>query len=217
MGNLFLSLAFVFKALTPLPTDGYTDSLGHYIWLEGVEEIYLSPAGRSWYRVAEDKDLWQEAMTIREANLEALELLGFDSLFSQESLFLYTQDNLLFTKLSHLSLPDSFIGGWKPAFNSDTWTRQARTSTKLKVGKRRTGLVLKFYPQKGGIPGAHALGLVKKGFFAHSFEAAMEMLERLWIKIKPGTHPHADPVYDMHLKNSRKLLKKVKAGKRIDS
>lgn len=207
----FLSSSCCFSA----PYDGYTDSLGHYLWLEEVtDSVHVDLQGQKWYKIAEDKALWLEAMTIRKANLLALQTLGCDSLQANKDLFLYYQSNPLFTKESHLLHYTAYIQEWKKAINSDNWSRTARKSQHLKPFGKRTSLVLKYYPQKANIPNIQALGMVRKGFIPHCWEAFLEISESLMKKISGNQDIHHDLLFDLHLRNAQKFLRKYEKGLR---
>ncbi|MCI4667392.1 MAG: hypothetical protein MRZ79_04465 [Bacteroidia bacterium] len=187
--------------------------MGNYTWIEHAHtHVHKDSTGKKWYKIADSKALWEEAMFILKANTLALNCLEDDSLQASIVIQTYKQSNPLFTKLSHLSQPDLHIQKWNKAINSDNWTRTARKSMHVKVHGRRTGLVLKYYPQKGKIKEIHAIGLVRKNFFAHWGEAFFETFEALVKKVARNDDPQADPIFDMHLRNAKKLIRKYEKG-----
>lgn len=185
---------------------GYTDSLGRYKWLTNDMVKYEMAEGKSWYLVSENKKLWQEAICIRNANIQALILLGFDSLTFHQDIFLYPENSVLFTKLSYLQNSYLYIGNWKKALNSEQMRKTAKKSKKLKVCDKSTRLVLKHYAFKAG--DVNALGIVRKGFIAHSFEASMELMDAFTHLLFARRNPHQDLLFDAHIRNAKRLLKK---------
>lgn len=151
-------------------------------------------------------DYWTEATAIRNSNILALVALGFDSVMVVKDVHIYEENSVLFTKLSQLNNYDFYIKDWKHSFNSEDFKFSANKSDQIVVNSKKTHLVLKFYPSKGGYNGAYAIGLNKKGFIPHSFEASMEIFEMIVKKVSGNKNPNSDPIYDMHLKNSNKLL-----------
>ena len=186
---------------------GYTDSLGSYEWFDETNATsFLDSSGQEWFKITENNELWEEAVTIRRANILGLVLLGFDSVRVSKDVFLYDETSSLFTKLSRLKHQSEYTQHWKPALNSETLQRDSKKSNRLKSNRGKTDLVLKFYPQKANIKNVDAIGLSKKGFFKHGFEASLEIFELLIKKISCNKKPHSDPIFDMHLRNSKKLL-----------
>lgn len=188
----------------------YTDSLGSYCWFDqGNNESFTDSNGKNWFKITENRSLWDEAILIRTANIYALILLGFDSVKVAKDVFMFDEGSPLFTKLSHLRHGPDYVENWKMAFNSDSFRKDANKSVRIKSAFFRTDMVLKFYSQKAKMPNIDAIGLTKKGFIKHSFEAGMEIFELVVKKISGNKDPNKDPIFDMHLRNSQKLLKKV--------
>ncbi len=53
------------------------------------------------------------------------------------------------------------------------------------------------------------LDYVVKEFVRHSFEAMMEISEVIYKKIISNNDPNYDPIYDMHFRNAKKIIKKI--------
>ncbi len=182
----------------PQGLDGYSGSNGAYVWFEKMNAESFSDINHvEWTKVTSDKQKWDEAMTIRDANIEALVSLGFDREQVIQDVRLYNGDSPLFTKESHLLNPEQYVTSWKSNLNSATGKADALVSGKL----FDASLQLKFYSVKGGIDNANSLGLVRFGVH-HFVEAGLEILER-------GLFPkkaNEDPLYDMHLRNAQLYL-----------
>ena len=179
--------------------DGYESATGDYKWFEDRHESsFVDDNGTSWSRITDNKNDWDEATTIREANIEGLINLGYDRKEVENDVRLYNGDNPLFTKESHLLNPDKYITSWKNSYNSGGKGGITKTSPEIKG----TGYSLKFYSEKGGQKNANSLGIVKSSILGHLYEFARERYEEM---MYPGTAV-SDPSYDMHYDNARGLL-----------
>ena len=187
------------KYFDPKGLDGYSGSNGEYVWFDKMDVESFSDINHiQWTRVTSDKQKWDEAMTIREANIEALVSLGFDRTQSSQDVRLFDESSSLFTKESLLLNPEQYIATWEPSLNSATMKTDALTSNEVDG----SGYQLKFYPQKGSDSSANSLGLIKANQFTHKVEAAIEAFERIVF----GNQADNDPIYDMHVKNARGFL-----------
>jgi RHS repeat-associated protein len=179
--------------------DGYKDGEGNYVWFDDEsKQSFTDDNGKSWERVTGDKDKWDEASTIRDANIEGLVELGNDRSEVNADVEMYDEDNSLFTKESKLKNSDHYTADWDPAINSETRNMEAKASGEI----NNSGLELKFYPTKGGQKGANSLGLILVDFLEHAVEAGFEMLER-----KLGKD---DALIDSHVENAKGFLNKKK-------
>ena len=141
----------------PTGPDGYYGSNGEYQWIDSMTANSFSDVNHvEWIKVTSDKNKWDEAMTIREANIEALTLLSFDKDQVSHDVKLYSEDSPLFTKESQLLNHERYTKGWESELNSETMKADALTSGEID----NTGLQLKFYSTKGGEMEANSLGLV---------------------------------------------------------
>ena len=181
--------------------DGYEGSNGQYKWFDNHSEQSFSENGVKWTKVTENKSDWDEATAIRDANIEGLVSLGFDRSQAERDVRLYEGDNPLFTKESQLNNANNYTGSWESSYNSGGET--AYESPEIK----NTGYSLKYYPTKNG--GKKALGIVKRGILGHGLEGVLELLERKVYKQKADS----DPLYDMHYRNARGLLKALRNSK----
>ena len=181
--------------------DGYEGSNGQYKWFDNHSEQSFSENGVKWTKVTENKSDWDEATAIRDANIEGLVSLGFDRSQAERDVRLYEGDNPLFTKESQLNNANNYTGSWESSYNSGGET--AYESPEIK----NTGYSLKYYPTKNG--GKKALGIVKRGILGHGLEGVLELLERKVYKQKVDS----DPLYDMHYRNARGLLKALRNSK----
>lgn len=180
--------------------DGYEGSYGQYQWFDKhTEQSFVDENGVKWNKVTNDQNAWEEATTIREANIQGLESLGYKRSDAERDVRLYDGKDPLFTKESHLLNSQNYTSGWETAINSDEGN--AKQSPEIK----KTGYSLKFYPNKGGRKGANSLGIVQTNGLGHIFEAAMEAFER---KIC-GSSADSDPLYDMHYTNATGLIKRL--------
>ena len=135
------------------PFDGYKDGNGNYVWVENMTtQQFKDDNGVSWERVTGNREAWDEATTIRDANVQALTDLGNDEASVKKDVSLYDGDSELFTKLSKLDNAETYISNWDIKLNSETGTSEAKQSN----GIGKTGLALKFYPTKGGTTSANA-------------------------------------------------------------
>ena len=179
--------------------DGYEGSHGEYRWFSNMENpSFCDTDGVEWTWITSSKEDWKEAMLIREANIEALVSLSFDRNIVSKDVRLYAGDSPLFTKESYLQNANSYINGWRAAFNSETGEMDSFVSGEIE----HSGLQLKYYPQKGGVKQASSLGLVRTAPINHFWEGALERIERLLYLEKADT----DPLYDMHVLNANRLL-----------
>ena len=183
--------------------DGYVSNAGNYQWFWNmVTESFSDISGNSWTWVTNNKEKWDEAITIREANIEALVSLSYDRESVSKDVQLYSGDSPLFTKESYLQNAESYTKNWATAFNSATGAIDSFVSGEI----GNSGLQLKFYPEKGGQREANSLGLVKTGIVLHPLEGFVEMFERVIFKDKADN----DPLYDMHKNNAKQFLKWIK-------
>ena len=175
--------------------DGYEGSNGQYKWFDNHSEQSFIDNNVRWTKVTDNKADWNEATTIRNANIEGLVSLGFDRSQAEHDVRLYDGDNPLFTKESQLNNADNYIGSWERSYNSGGET--AYESPEI----NNSGYSLKYYPTKNG--GNRSLGIVNSGKVGHLIEGGMEWLERKIFGQKADT----DPMYDMHFNNACGLLK----------
>jgi RHS repeat-associated protein len=176
--------------------DGYKNGKGAYVWFEDESrKSFTDNNGDSWEKVTGDKEKWDEASTIRDANIEALTMLGNDNKDVQSDVEMYDEDNVLFTKESKLNNPENYTSEWSDALNSETKTMEAKASGEI----QNTGLEMKYYPTKGGQKDANSIGLVRADKLEHLVEAGFEVLEA-----KLGKD---DALIDSHLDNAKTLLK----------
>lgn len=183
--------------------DGYVSNTGNYQWFWNmVTESFSDISGNSWTWVTNNKEKWDEAITIREANIEALVSLSYDRDDVSKDVQLYSGDSPLFTKESFLQNAESYTKNWATAFNSATGRIDSFVSGEI----GNSGLQLIFYPEKGGQIEANSLGLVKTGIVLHPLEGFVEMLERIVFRDKADN----DPLYDMHKNNAKQFLKWIK-------
>ena len=190
--------------IDPTGKDGYRGSNGDYKWFENKSEktSFVDKNKTKWTWVTGNRDAWNEAITIRKANINALVLMGNDMEQVSKDVQLYPESSPLFTKESHLLDYSKYIEQWHESINSDSMGSEAWASGELES----SGYELKFYPQKNGDPTANSLGLVQIGP-SHIFEAAIEFIERKLF----GNNADNDPLYDMHLKNALGFLEWLKS------
>ena len=180
--------------------DGYKGSNGQYVWFANhTEKTFVDGNGVTWDKVTDNRHDWDEATTIREANVQALVCLGFNRKEVEYDVRLYDGDNTLFTKESQLLHPQKYISNWENAFNSEDESYTAKQSPTIK----NTGYSLKFYSNKGGQKGSNSLGLVKTNELSHFFEGLFEKIE----SVLPNSN--SDPLYDMHYNNASGFLSKL--------
>ena len=179
--------------------DGYEGSNGQYQWFENhSEQSFIDENGMTWNRVTGNREAWNEATTIRDANILGLESLGFDRKGVEQDVRLYDGDDPLFTKESKLNNAQKYTDKWEKAVNSDGGRKTAKQSPEIK----NTGYSLKFYTKKGGRSGANSLGIVKTSGIGHLFEGGLEAIERVLY----GSKADSDPFYDMHYNNAASLI-----------
>ena len=181
-----------------------------YLWFDDLkaEEIATEDSYKSIYfkRVTDNKTKWDEATTIRLANVKGLWALN-PSASSDEiigmwnDVRLYDASNPLFTKESHLLNPEKYTSGWDSELNSETNKHDSHQSKEI----RNTGFSLKLYDTKGGQTDVNSLGVVKSNFIEHVWESGMEIIERLIYKDEADD----DPLNDMHYENAKSLLEKL--------
>ena len=178
--------------------DGYVSNNGEYHWFEEeTNASFYDDSQVQWIRVTGNKKNWDDAIIIREANIEALVSLSYDRDEVSKDVQLYSGDSPLFTKESHLNNAESYIQNWDEALNSATGKKDAFISGEI----GDSGFQLKFYFDKGDIENACSLGLVHTGKLRHYLEAALEMIERTVF-----TKADEDPLYDMHVNNAESFL-----------
>lgn len=185
---------------------GYRDENGNYKWFEEkTDSIFTDEINRKWTKVSENKEKWNRAMTIRNANICALLNLGFDTMKVLRDVQLLSENSILFTHFSKLENCQDYILSWKTAFNSYNFKYSARRSSKIP----KTNLSLKFYLQKANTTNAAALGLVKRNGFRHLLEFTEEILKKFEIKINRLSNENYLDNY-MHLNNAIELLNEKK-------
>ena len=180
--------------------DGYEGSNGQYQWFNNhTVQSFVDKNGVTWNKVTDSQIAWKEATTIREANIQGLVSLGYKRSDVEKDVRLYDGKDPLFTKESHLTNPPKYTSNWETAINSDKG--DAKQSSEIK----NTGYSLKFYPNNGEREGANSLGIVQTRRLGHSFEFAMESIERaIW-----GSKADSDPLYDMHYNNAARLIRRL--------
>ncbi|MBQ3946162.1 MAG: RHS repeat-associated core domain-containing protein [Alphaproteobacteria bacterium] len=180
--------------------DGYYGSNNQYQWFDNhTEQSFVDENGVTWNKVTNNREAWNEAITIRIANIQGLENLGYDRSEAEHDVRLYNEENPLFTKVSHLLDPQKYITKWETAPNSDEGN--AKQSPEIKS----TGFSLKYYPNKGGQKRANSLGIVQTSGLGHLFEAGMEAIEREIC----GSKADSDSLYDMHYNNATGLIRRL--------
>lgn len=185
--------------IDPDGKDGYYGSNGEYRWFSNLStSSFCDDQMIEWAWVTGDWNAWTEAITIREANIEALIELGNDPQQVTQDVHLFPADSGLFTKESQLLNYDTYIKGWENAFNSmrkDAWQSKS-------IGN--SGYKLKYYPQKGnGENDLNAIGLIKSSIAEHFIEAGLEKIESIIF----GERAVKDPVSDMHTTNANGFLR----------
>jgi len=75
--------------------DGYEGSNGQYKWFDNHSEQSFTENSVIWTKVTENKDDWNEAMTVRDANIEGLVSLGFDKSQVEKDVRLYDGNNFV--------------------------------------------------------------------------------------------------------------------------
>ena len=180
--------------------DGYKGRNGQYQWFDKhTEQSFVDENGVTWNKVTNDQNAWKEATTIREANIQGLESLGYERSDAERDVRLYDGKDPLFTKESLLLNSQNYTSNWETAINSDEGN--AKQSPEIK----NTGYSLKFYPNKGGRKDANSLGIVQTSGLGHLFEAGMEAIEREIC----GSKADSDPLYDMHYNNATGLIRRL--------
>ena len=135
----------------------------------------------------------QEQFIISLANIAALYELGGSLGTIRQDLVNYPSSSSLYTKYNKLNNPGRYTVGWSSASNSSPNSSTAFVSPEI----GNSGFQLKYYPEKNGEYGA--LGLVKAGYVEHVFEAALEYLESIDVRLLGFPD---DYLYDMHLFNA---------------
>ncbi len=110
-------------------------------------------------RITDDREKWNEATTIRKANIAGLSVLcpNINKEDIENDVRLYKEDNPLFTKESKLNNGDKYISGWEGAYNSETNAYDSFQSKEI----LETGFSLKFYNTKGGQKDVNSLGIIR--------------------------------------------------------
>lgn len=181
---------------------GYRDANGNYKWFDDKKDtVFIDEFNRKWTKVSENKEKWNRAITIRNANICALLNLGFDTMKVLKDVQLLSESSILFTHFSKLENFQDYILSWKTAFNSYNFKYNARKSSKIP----KTDLSLKFYLQKANTSNSAALGLVKKNYFKHFIEFAGEILKKIELKTNRLSRENYLKNY-MHLNNAIELL-----------
>jgi hypothetical protein len=176
--------------------DGYEGSDGSYVWHDDHhEQSFTDNAGTTWTRVTADKARWNEAMTIRNANILALVDQGFDMQRVKQDVRLLSEGEL-FTKYSQVNNHEFYTKNWTSAFNSDGKTLNALQSPQL----GNSGLALKYYAEKNKV--LNTLGLVKSSTVAHFWEAGWEKVDE-WNRGFGGSD---DYFHDMHYQNANQFI-----------
>lgn len=181
--------------------DGYVGNNGEYKWFDdnSSQGSFTDKFDIEWTWITSDRNAWDEAITIRNANIEALVSLGNDREKVSRDVRLYSGDHPLFTKESRLMQYQEYISEWGKSINSEGAESAAWSSGRI----GSSGYELKFYLQKGGDVNAHSLGLVKSSLLGHFFEASLEMTERMVF----GRKADNDPLFDMHVNNAKGFLR----------
>lgn len=191
---------------------GYKDKDGNYKWFdEKTDSFFVDETNRGWVKVTENKEKWNKAIIIRNANIYALLDLGFDTMKVLRDVQLLTENSILFTRFSKLENFQDYVFYWQNSFNSTNFKFNARKSGKIS----KTDLSLKFYYKKANVANAAALGLVKKGFIQHFSEATLEVLKKYRYKMNRRTFESYLKNY-MHLNNAIELLNQRKLLKDIN-
>ena len=178
--------------------DGYEGSNGQYQWFDNhSEKSFTDNNNVTWSKVTNNRANWNEATTIRNANIEGLVSLGFNRSQVEKDVRLYNVDNQLFTKESKLNNAQNYTKEWTSAKNSGG--PMAAESPEI----NNSGYSLKFYPAKNGEK--NALGITRSDGFFHLIECGLELIERKIFK----DYADKDPLYDMHYGNACGLLKDI--------
>lgn len=190
---------------------GYKDKDGNYKWFDQkTDSFFVDENNRGWVKVTENKDKWNKAIIIRNANIFALLDLGFDTMKVLRDVQLLTENSILFTRFSKLENFQDYIFYWKSSFNSTNFKFNARKSGAIS----ETDLSLKFYYKKANVANVAALGLVKRSFIKHIGEASREIIKKYRYKMNWITVEKYLKNY-MHLNNAIELLNERKLQKDI--
>ncbi|MCC6721266.1 MAG: hypothetical protein IT243_03625 [Bacteroidia bacterium] len=190
---------------------GYRDQNGNYKWFyDKTDTSFIDEYNRKWTKVTENKEKWDRAVTIRNANICALLNLGFDTLKVLRDVQLLNENSILFTHFSKLENCQDYIFSWKNAFNSHCFKYNARKSSKIPM----TDLALKFYLSKANTNNTATLGLVKRNFLKHCFEFTGEIIKKFKIKLRHLSPENYLKNY-MHLNNAIELLNEKKMQNEI--
>ena len=181
--------------------DGYKDGQGNYKWFDEHTEASFTEGNSTWTKVTSNKSSWNEATTIRNAVIAGLVKLGNNEANVKKDVNLFSSSSPLFTKEVQVSNAGKYTSGWEQEYNSETGKYDASQSTNI----NNTGYSLKYYPTKGGVKGANAMGLVKYYLVDHTIESGMEYVERLLF----GSSADNDPISDMHYGNAKGFLNSV--------
>ena len=189
---------------TGMSYDGYEDGNGNYQWFDNHTEASFTEGNTTWTKVTDNKQAWNEATTIRDAVVTGLVQLGNNEAEVKKDVGLFPANSPLFTKEAKLNNADKYTSGWDSKYNSETKTNEASQSSDIS----NTGYALKYYPTKGGMQNANAIGVVSSNSTAHLIEAGIEFIERAIF----GTKADKDPISNMHGGNARGFLNRINGG-----
>ena len=186
------------------PTDGYEDGKGNYVWFDNeTAASFTDEYGKSWSKVTGKKGEWNEATTVRDANVKALVELGFNEKEAKQDVRLQPGDSKDFTKHSKLENQEKYTSKWEKALNSEDLLNGDLSKAFSRSAKQEeipnSDYSLKFYPDKSGEKNINALGLIQSSFFPHVEEAAFEILDMVIRKVFNGRD---DTLIDMHADNA---------------
>lgn len=203
---LFFAFTLWWQTIDAKPLAGYKDSCGNYKWFEQCNDSNMVDSNQhAWTLVTHNQEKWNKAITIRNANIYALLLLGFDTLRVLKDVQLLQPNSILFTRFSRLENFEYYVSQWKNAFNSNNFTFNARLSSAISDTK----LSLKYYGSKANITNVSVIGLVKRNFFQHLDETMIELFKKYSYRFDLFTIENYFDSY-MHLNNAIELINEKK-------
>lgn len=131
--------------IDPDGRDGYEGSNGLYRWFDDRtgNNPFVDDDGTEWKWITDDRKAWNEAIVIREANIDALIMLNFNEKQVRTDVRLFPGTSALFTKESKLLNHEKYTEKWGRRFNSENFRRDAKESDDL----GESGFRLKYYPE----------------------------------------------------------------------
>jgi RHS repeat-associated protein len=172
-------------------TAGYfNEAESRYVWFDThEEESFTDESGKTWNLITENKEEWNQAITIREGNIQFLIDMGYDEERVRQNVLLLGGEHDYFTKFSQLTTAEDYV-------RDEQWDDEGFSITGSGTISESTfsnrGFSIKYYQNKGEFQNINALGLVKSSFVSHVWETVWEILE-----IPLGD----DVLFDMHFFN----------------